>query len=166
MPHELDVVLRLPAAWRSLPRTLRIVSVTAALLLTAMGIAYYFTVEPSAAVGILWRPMTLDARRPHEQQYGLMNPRREGDRVRYDLVDLRPENVAAIVADPDALDTDGISRGDAALSIDYRYGPTWTWIAYRIPMLRIAGVIEGIIAAAAALLVVTGVITMRRARQT
>jgi hypothetical protein len=126
-----------------------------AVILTILGAAYSLTREPAAEVGISWRPgIRTAARLAHERRLGLENGRVVEGRMRYDLLDLRKENIEAIVAEPDIADTDGIDRNAAVLPVTYRYGEGWTWIGRRLPILRRSGVVPMLAAASLVALVI------------
>jgi hypothetical protein len=140
---------------------------TAALVLLALGAAYALTYEPAATIGIRWRQGLAPARQAElERRFLLVNRIPAGDRFAYDLLDTSQSNLRALVQERDVFDTDGISRQDATLPPDYRYGESWMWVAHRTPLLRVPGVVEGIVVACVALLIASaGVIVGSRRRR-
>jgi hypothetical protein len=136
--------------------------VLAGSVLVVLGAAYYLTCEPSADVGIAWRPgVSIDQQRAHERRFTLVNGRVVQGRMRYDLLDLRKQNIEAIVSEPDVLDTDGIDRTTIDLPVDYRYGRSWTWIAYQLAGVRAPRIVT-LIAGTALLLLVGGMMWFAR----
>ena len=119
----------------------------AACVLAALGFTYYLTVEPAPTVNIRWREGVTDAeRRRLERSFLLVATAREGRTYAYDLLDTRPSNLAAILSEPAIEDTSRIDPGSLAFPADYVYGSTWMWAAHRTPVLRVPGVVEGIVA--------------------
>ena len=139
----------------------------AALLLAALGLAYFFTCEPSLTVKIRWRG-DVDAadRAALERKFLLVNPQpQEPDTLRYDLLDTSRSNLKAILEDPAVEDTTDIDRVSLSLPADYPYGTSWRWIAHRTPLLRIPGVVEALAGICAAVLAASGVAAIRRWRR-
>jgi len=133
---------------------LRVVGVIAACMLVAVGAAYYFTYEPAPRIAIRWPEGIEPARREElERRFLLVNPAPDRDRVEYDLLDTSRANVEALVREPDVADTDRVSREGFTLPLDVPYGTSWMWIAHRTPVLRVSGVVGGIVAVCAAVLV-------------
>jgi len=126
----------------------------AACTLLALTGAYYLTYEPAPRVGVLWRAGIGPERRAAlERRFLLVNPTVDRDRLAYDLLDTSRGNLEALVTDPDAEDTDRISQERFEVPFDIPYGESWMWVAYRIPILRIPGVVSGIVATSVLLLV-------------
>jgi hypothetical protein len=122
------------------------VAVIAAFLLVAFGVAYWLTYEPAPVVGIVWRAGITPARRAAlERRFLLVNPVPAGKLLKYDLLDPSRENITALVNEADITDTESIDRREHALPIDFTYGKSWMWIRHRTPVLRIPGVVEGIV---------------------
>ena len=121
----------------------------AACLLAALGLAYYFTVVPAPVINVRWREdVTAERRAVLERRFLLVRPREsEGRTVRYDLLDTSTRNLAALVDEPDVDDTTVINRLARTIPFDYRYGEGWTWVAHRVPVLRVLGVVEGLVVA-------------------
>jgi hypothetical protein len=134
------------------------------MVLCALGAAYYLTCEPAPRVGILWRDGLPPERRAElERRLLLAAPAAAGDRVRYDLLDTRPSNIEALVLERDISDTDGISRTEFMVPPDYEYGSSWMWVAHRLPILRVPGVVTTVVAICA-LVLVSSVAVMARTR--
>ena len=126
-------------------RRARVVTVVAVLLLAALGVAYSLTVEPSVRIGIWWRDgVTVEQRAKLERRFRLVNGVRSGTHFRYDLSDTRRENIESLVKEPDAEDTESVSRTSFVAPPDIEYGQSWMWIAHRIPGLRAPGVVEAL----------------------
>ncbi len=138
----------------------------ALVVLLALGAAYALTYEPAPVIGIRWREGLAPERRTElERRHLLVNPTAVGDRFAYDLLDTRQSNLRALVEERDVFDTDGISRRDATLPPDYRYGESWMWVAHRTPLLRVPGVVEGIVAACVALVIASAGVMIRSRRR-
>jgi hypothetical protein len=139
----------------------------AALVLTALGAAYFFTCEPSLAVRIRWRADVDDPRRAAlERRFLLVNARaQERGTFRYDLLDTSQSNLKAILDNPLVEDTTDIDRVSLSLPADYPYGSSWRWIAHRTPLLRTPGVVEVVIGVCAAVLAAAGIDALRRRRR-
>jgi hypothetical protein len=139
-------------------------AIAASVLLLLAG-AYWLTYEPAPRIGIRWeKGVTSERQAELERRFSLVNRTVSEDRLAYDLLDTRQSNIHAIVHERDVYDTDGISRRDATLPPDYRYGESWMWVAHRTPVLRSAGVVEGIVVACGLLLLTSAGILIR-ARQ-
>jgi hypothetical protein len=140
---------------------------TAAVVLAAFGAAYFFTCEPSLTVKIRWRADVDVARRAAlERKFLLVNPSPQERRtVRYDLLDTSRSNLKAILDNPAVEDTTDIDRVSFSLPADYPYGSSWRWIAHRTPLLRIPGVVEGLVGVCAVVLAVSSVAAIRRRRR-
>jgi hypothetical protein len=139
--------------------------VLAGSVLVVLGAAYYLTCEPSADIGIAWRPgISIDRQRDHERRFALVNGRMVQGRMRYDLLDLRKQNIEAIVSEADVLDTDGIDRTTIDLPPDYRYGRRWTWIVYRLP-LRYPAVVAALAGGASLIVLAVGLVRLTRRGQ-
>ena len=124
---------------------LRVVGVTAACILVALGAAYHFTYEPAPRISVRWPPGLDPARRQElERRFLLVKPEPERDRVEYDLLDTSRANVKALVREPDVADSDRVGRESFGLPIDVPYGTSWMWVAHRTPFLRIPGVVAAI----------------------
>jgi hypothetical protein len=124
----------------------RVVTVVAVLLLTALGVAYYLTIEPSVRIGVWWGDgVTVEQRAKLERRFLLVNGVRSETHFRYDLLDTRRENIESLVKEPNARDTESVSRTLFVAPPDIAYGQSWTWIAYRIPGLRAPGVVEALV---------------------
>jgi hypothetical protein len=140
-------------------------AVAAALPLLALAGAYALTYEPAPEVRILWREGVGEGRRRElERRFLLVNPAPFEDRLTYDLLDTRRANVEAIVRERDIRDTDRIDRVNFGLPPDVPYGTSWMWIAHRLPVLRIPGVVEVIVVTCGIVLAsAIGVLIGRRA---
>lgn len=139
----------------------------AAIVLSALAAAYYFTVEPAATVKVRWRDTVSEAQRTaHERRFLLTGPIAEEPRTfRYDLLDTRPANLQAIVEHPDVEDTAEIERTRFQLQPDYAYGTGWMWIAHRVPLLRVRGVVPAL-SVACGLVIALHLTAVARRRQT
>ena len=139
---------------------------TAALVLAALGAAYFFTCEPSLTVKIRWRGDVDAARRAAlERKFLLVNPSPQERRtIRYDLLDTSRSNLQAILDNPAVEDTTDIDRFSFSLPADYPYGSSWRWVAHRTPLLRIPGVVEALVGICAAVLAASGIAAIRRPR--
>ena len=136
------------------PWLARATAAIAACTLLALTSTYYLTYEPAPRVGVLWREGIRPERRVAlERRFLLVNPAVDDDRLEYDLLDTSRGNLEALVNEPDAADTDRISREHFEVPFNIPYGESWMWVAYRIPVLRIPAVLRGIVAACALLLV-------------
>ena len=130
----------------------------AASVLVALGLAYYFTVEPAPTINIRWRAGIDDAQRGRlERSFLLVQTGRDGRTYVYDLLDTSPENLRAVLTEPAVEDTYRIDRDTLRFPPDYIYGSSWMWVAHRTPVLRVPGVVEGVVAVCAAI-VAAGVI--------
>lgn len=120
----------------------------AAVVLLVLGVTYYMTVEPSPTVSIRWREGVPDAQRASlERSFLLVNPIAHEPRTfRYDLLDTSRMNLEAIVEEPAIEDTGSIDRRALAFPPDYPYGSDWMWLAHRVPVLRMPGVVPALIA--------------------
>ena len=143
--------------YRSLVRA---VAVVAASILLALSLAYDLTYEPAPQIRIKWREGVAPERRAElERRFRIVNPQPFEERLTYDLLDTRRSNIEAIVRERAIYDTDDINQHDFSLPVDYRYGSSWMWIVYRIPVLRTPGVVQGIVVACVTVLVLsTGVL--------
>jgi hypothetical protein len=97
---------------------------------------------------VRWAPgLDESARRAKEARYGLTWSESLGNSTyRYVLEDRRRENLHAIVADPDVVDTHDIERGTLEL-----HEPWWERLARRVPVRRITRVLPGVLTAGNAL---------------
>jgi hypothetical protein len=121
-------------------------------VLLAFGVAYYFTVEPAPRVNIRWREGVDDDRRARlERSFLLVETGRDQRTYFYDLLDTSPENLRAILREPAVEDTYRFDPRTLTFPPDYAYGPSWMWVAHRTPVLRVPGVVEGIVAVCAAI---------------
>ena len=124
----------------------KLTTVVAASVLLAFGVAYYLTYEPSVRIGVRWRDGVTEERRGElERRFRLVNGVSTGTSFRYDLLDTRPTNIEALIKDPNAEDTESVSRTLFVAPPDIEYGQSWMWIAHRIPGLRAPGVVEAIV---------------------
>lgn len=136
------------------PWLARVAAAAAAGTLLAMAAAYYMTYEPAPQVSVLWREGIGPERRAAlERRFLLVNAGVDADRLAYDLLDTSRSNLEALVNEPDAADTDRISRERFEVPFDIPYGEHWMWVAHRTPVLRTPGVVGGIVAASVLLLV-------------
>jgi hypothetical protein len=137
-------------------RRLRVLApVAAAIILATLGIAYYFTVEPAPTLKIRWRAgVTPGERAEVERRFRLVKPTPDQPRTyRYDLLDTRASNIEALVHDPAVEDTADIDTVHYVLPPDYPYGKSWTWAAYRMPILRAPGVVDMLVGISAIALI-------------
>ena len=134
----------------------RLSSAIAALVLAALGVAYYLTYEPAPEVSITWREGTTWLRRSQlERQFGLARGRDIADwRVWYDLVDVRPSTIGGLQRQPEVAAIDGLDMATHTVPADAPYGDGWMWIGPRLPVLRYRGVVPGIIVMCVAVLAV------------
>jgi hypothetical protein len=107
--------------------------------LASLRIAYTFTFEPAPAVRVKWQIGTGEWRRAWlEMKYRLEDPEApQGTSYAYVLFDTSQRNIKALVADPEAADTNDIDRDKfevpwARLQETRRF----MWVADRIPVLR------------------------------
>jgi hypothetical protein len=109
----------------------------AALLLLTGGVRW-LTTEPAPYVRVRWSvDVTAAERTARERQYLLVNPREiNGPSIGYDLLDTSRRNIAALVGDPAAADTNDIDRSRFVISVDADEGRAWIWLASRLPGLR------------------------------
>jgi len=95
---------------------------------------------------VWWRDgVTAQRRAQLERRFRLVNGARSETHYRYDLLDTRRENIESLVKEPDAQDTESVSRTSFVAPPDIEYGQSWMWIAHRIPGLRAPGVVEAIV---------------------
>ena len=136
-----------------------LIPILGAIILASLGVTYYFTVEPALTVKVRWRAtVTPDQRSDLERQFLLVRPvLDQGRTYRYDLLDTSPSNMEALVRDPAVEDTADIDTVHYTLPPDYPYGTSWTWAAYRVPILRAPGVVETVVGISAMTLVVPAV---------
>lgn len=136
-----------------------LIPIVAAIVLASFGITYYFTVEPAPTVKVRWRAtVTPEQRAELEREFLLVRPKPDERRTyRYDLLDDSPSNMEALVHDPAVEDTADIDTVHYTLPPDYPYGTSWTWAAYRVPILRAPGVVETVVGISAVALVVPAV---------
>jgi hypothetical protein len=123
---------------RSVSRTSRAAAGVAASILAAMGAAYHFTYEPAPEVAVRWQEgLTWDRRVDLERQFGLVRGRDVDEQTRtYDLVDIRTENIRALLEQPEIEDTGVIDRTTFTVPADARYGRGWMWVGNRWPAAR------------------------------
>jgi len=125
---------------------LRVVGILAGCVLVALGTAYYFTYEPAPRIAIRWpEELAPERRQELERRFLLVNPATDRDRVEYDLLDTSPTNIEALVRERDVADTDRVSRERFTVPLDVPYGTSWMWVAHRIPVLRIPGVVAAVV---------------------
>jgi hypothetical protein len=135
----------------------------AGVILLALGVAYYFTYEPAPEIRIRWRDGLDPGRRAElERRFLLVNPAPFEDRLTYDLLDTSRGNVEALVKERDIADTDRVDRVNYTIPFSIPYGSSWMWAAHRTSVLRIPGVVSGIVLVCAAVLVAAAVDVMRR----
>jgi len=136
------------------PWPVRVAALVAAGLLVVLWGAYWLTREPAPAINVRWREGTTAMQRAElERQYLLVRPAAGHERTfTYDLLDTSRPNLAAILHEPGIEDTDGIDRKTFTIPFDVRYGGSWIWIRYRIPLLRQPGGVEAIAGACALVL--------------
>jgi len=162
LPAALGFALRLPRpAWPQL---------LASVVLIGISGAWYATWEAAPAVSIGWAEglapghrRTLERRfrltLPREQDEGFDNP------VEYDLLDIRPENIRALIEQPEVADTGRIDRAGHRILANAPFGRGGTWIGNRIPVLRTYGVVPAIIVGCALILVYPAAQALVRARR-
>jgi hypothetical protein len=133
-----------------------LIPIAGAVVLAALGVTYYFTVEPAPTVKVRWRAtVTPDQRSDLEREFLLVRPTPDERRTyRYDLLDTSPSNVEALVHDPAVEDTADIDPVHYTWPPDYPYGSSWTWAADRVPILRAPGVVETVVGVSAVALIV------------
>lgn len=121
----------------------RLAAIVAALVLVVLGVAYYLTYEPSVRIGVRWRDgVTTERRAELERRFRLVNGVSTKTQIRYDLLDTRPENIDALMGDPNLEDTESLAY---PLPLDMEYGESWMWIVHRTPGLRAPGVVEALV---------------------
>lgn len=135
-----------------------------ALCLAALWAVYHLTVEPSASVKVHWREgLPAERRAELERRYLLVYTEDAPEAwTRYDLLDTRRVNIAALVRDPDAADTTDIDREAMTVPFHVEYGQAWMWAAHRTPGLRQPGARRAVIGGLAALGLVAGLLELRR----
>ena len=123
---------------------------TTCAVLVTFTVAYYLTYEPAPEIRILWRAGLDPGRRAElEQRFLLVNATPFEDRLTYDLLDTRLENVEALVNERDIQDTDRVDRVGFTIPPDIPYGASWMWVAHRLPVLRIPGIVNGVVVVSA-----------------
>ncbi len=144
----------------------RIAAACGAVVLAIAAAAYWYTVEPAPAVKVRWRAGLEDDRRAAaERRLLLQDPIvSEGRTVTYNVLDTSSRNLAAIVTAPEIEDTSEIDRERYTLRADVPYGTGWTWVGRRLPLLRMAGVLEGVVALCCLAIGWEGVEWWRRSR--
>jgi hypothetical protein len=142
------------------------ITIAAALIAIALGATYYLTVQPSPTVSIRWREQVTDAQRAAlERRFLLVKPAADEPRTfRYDLLDVSRSNLEAIVGEPAIEDIGNIDRHSLAFPADYPYGTSWMWLAHRIPVLRMRGVVPAL-AGVCVVVVVLGIAGMLKGRR-
>jgi hypothetical protein len=106
-----------------------VTTVVAASVLLACGVAYYLTYEPSVRIGVRWRNEVTEERRGElERRFRLVNGVPTGTTFRYDLLDTRRTNIEALIKDPNAEDTESVSRTLFEAPPDIEYGQSWMWM--------------------------------------
>jgi hypothetical protein len=137
----------------------------AACVLTALAVAYGLTFEPAPRVGIEWRPgISAERRSELERRFLLVNAAPDDDKLSYDLLDTSRTNIEGLVNERDVADTDRISRERFEVPLDAPYGTSWMWVAHRIPVLRIPGVVTVLVAASVVTLGGSAAVAVRRRR--
>jgi hypothetical protein len=105
--------------------------------------AYAATLERAPRIRVLWRDgVTAPQQAALEATYLLRNPRDrlpEGS-LAYDLLDTSGTNIRRLVDDPAVADTNDIDRHAYVVEPGTDRGGEWTWVAYRVPGLRVAWV--------------------------
>jgi hypothetical protein len=115
----------------------RAAAIIAAIVVAALGAAYYLTYEPAPQITIVWRDDDGPAaRRPIERRHKLIPTLEDQRRVVYDLLDTRPSNIRPLLEHPDVEDAIGIDRRSYSVRPDVPYGTRWMWIGNRLPVLR------------------------------
>ena len=137
-----------PAAARARSSPSRAAAIVAAVLLTLIGGAYYFTWEPAPLVAIRWRDgTTFDRRVEIERWFGLVRGRElEGRTVTYDLVDTRPANIQELLEQPEVEPAGNIDETTYAVPADVPYGSGGMWIGDRLPEARAYRVVPVVVA--------------------
>jgi len=132
-------------------------------VLLAVVLGYCFTYEPAPEVRVRWRDgVTPKRQEALERQFRLVNRNAVGDRFSYDLLDTRQRNVEALLRERDVDDTDRIDRQRIRVRPDAPYGQSWMWVAHRLPLLRIAGVVESVVAGCVLVLAVSVAVLMKK----
>jgi hypothetical protein len=145
---------------------LRIAAALSGAILLAMGTAYYLTYEPAPQIYVQWRRgITQEYQASLERRFLLVNPVLRGDRIRYDLLDIRRENIEALIKTPDVAETDSLDRVRYTLPVDFTYGESTMWIGHRLPVLRTPGVAAGLVLICAATLGINASARVRAARR-
>jgi hypothetical protein len=138
----------------------------AAAVLAALGATYWYTVEPAPAVKVRWREgLDPGQRTALERRLLLVSPIvTEGRTITYNLLDTRAANLQALVTADGVEDTSEIDRQRYTLPADVPYGTRWTWLAYRLPLVRTPGAIETLVGACLLVMAWAAVTAARRAR--
>lgn len=109
--------------------------------LALLAAAYWATLEPAPRIRVLWREgIAAGQQSALEARYLLRNGRDrlpEGS-VAYDLLDTSRANIERLVEDPAVADTNDIDRNAYVVEPETDRGDEWTWVAYRVPVLRAA----------------------------
>jgi hypothetical protein len=146
----LRITIQVPSPPRHATKANRIAAAIAATVLIALGGAYYFSCEPAPAVPIRWRDdMTWQRRAEIERRFGLVQSRDQDVRITYDLTDTRPSNIAALLEQPEVLDTGDLDLRSHTVPADAPYGRGWMWVGSRLPVLRIRGAVPALVIASA-----------------
>ena len=121
-------------------------------MLLALGIAYYLTYEPAPEVVVRWQEGTTWQRRTElERRFGLLRARDLAEwTLWYDLVDIRPANIRALVEQPEVAETQGLDLETYTIPPDGPYGKGWMWIGQRLAILRHRGMVPGVVLVCAA----------------
>jgi hypothetical protein len=147
---------------RRLPWPSRSAAVAAAIL-AVLGAVYWYTVEPAPAVKVRWRDgVTAGQRAALQRRFRLVDPiAAEGRTITYNLLDTSRRNLQAIVAESAVEDTSEFDRIQLTLPADAPYGTRWTWLANRLPVTRLPGVMAAVVTAC---LLVLGLSALRAVR--
>lgn len=146
--------------------SLRWAGIASVLCLALLWAAYYLTNEPSPAVKVRWREGLSAERRAELERRYLLVSREDAPEgwTRYDLLDTRRSNIAALVHDPGVVATTDIDRESMTVPFDVEYGRTWVWAAHRTPGLRLADVRRVVIGGLAGLALLAALAELRRRR--
>ena len=109
--------------------------------LLVLAVAYGVTRTHAPGIRVRWRDNLSAARQAElEVKYLLTNGRAPMENaprsLAYDLLDVSRSNIRALEKAPDVADTNDIDRDAFRVSPRAAPGERWTWLAYRLPVLR------------------------------
>ena len=128
-------------------RGTRVAGLLAAVVLVSLGAAYYATYERAPGVSIRWRDgVTPQRRAALEREFRLARGRNaEGRTITYDILDIRPRNIRALLEQAEVEDTGYIDRRTNNVPANAPFGRGGMWIGTRVPVLRTYGVVPAVV---------------------